>query len=744
MAILKYKDPTTQQWVDQLQPVDASPTSGSTRAVSSGGVYTALSGKVAVNQGVSEANKFLKVNNDGMVVTAESTPTGVQDVTVDGTSVVTAGVAAVDLSGKMSINGVSVSATGTATDEVQYITINGTEKKLAGGSGGSYTAGDGIDITNSVISVNRDTVPYKSAVTSLELNKLNKGDVSASATGTSANVANYITIEGSEYRLPSGGSAYVAGNGISIEAATNTISIDEQVTATAANLTAEVNRATAAEGVITGNLTAEVNRATAAEGVLTSSISDEARTARAAESALSNTKQDKLTAGTAINISNNVISATYSAGSNVQISTGNVISATDTTYTAGNGLELTDGEFSIDEQVTATKTDLTSKLDSGDISVSGSGTSTTEVSYITIEGTEYKIVGSSTAGVQDVKVDGESVVTAGVAEIDLATPLATKQNVLTAGSNITIGSDSTISATDTTYTAGSHINISNNTISTTYTAGNNIQINGEVISATDTTYAAGTNITIADGIISATDTTYTAGPNISITDNEISATDTTYTAGSGLTLTNTQFAVDTTTIATQTDLTTGLNAKVNTSQGVSHSGEVLTVNASGNVEPTALTAVTDVQIDSTSIVSQGVANFTKASIRNDDGCTATGTHSRALGSNTSASGNNQLVVGTWNVNDAEGANTFIVGNGSSNVTRSNAMVVTTTGDVAVKGNFIAECGDVYQPGGSDGYIQLGYTTVAPTDDNSGAIKVAILTTEPATRYSGWLYFIVES
>lgn len=33
---------------------------------------------------------------------------------------------------------VSVSATGTATDEVSYITIDGVQKKLAGGSGGSY------------------------------------------------------------------------------------------------------------------------------------------------------------------------------------------------------------------------------------------------------------------------------------------------------------------------------------------------------------------------------------------------------------------------------------------------------------------------------------------------------------------------------------------------------------------------------------------------------------------------------
>lgn len=48
-------------------------------------------------------------------------------------------------------------------------------------------------------------------------------------------------------------------------------------------------------------------------------------------------------------------------------------------------------------------------------------------------------------------------------------------------------------------------------------------------------YAAGDNITISDGTISATDTTYTAGTNVNISSgNVISATDTTYTAGSGI------------------------------------------------------------------------------------------------------------------------------------------------------------------------------------------------------------------
>lgn len=74
--------------------------------------------------------------------------------------------------------------------------------------------------------------------------------------------------------------------------------------------------------------------------------------------------------------------------------------------------------------------------------------------------------------------------------------LATKQNTLTAGTNITI-SGNTISATDTTYSAGSGITISGTSVSIdssllseingkqdTLTAGTNITISGTTISAT--------------------------------------------------------------------------------------------------------------------------------------------------------------------------------------------------------------------------------------------------------------------
>ena len=129
-----------------------------------------------------------------------------------------------------------------------------------------------------------------------------------------------------------------------------------------------------------------------------------------------------------------------------------------------------------------------------------------------------------------------------------------KQNNLVAGDNITI-QNNVISSTNTTYTAGENISINNGVISSTVpqidtsnfatktelsakqnllTAGENISIttnnNTTTISATNTTYTAGENINISNGVISATNTTYTAGTGIDITNGVISST-----ATSGLT-----------------------------------------------------------------------------------------------------------------------------------------------------------------------------------------------------------------
>lgn len=68
-------------------------------------------------------------------------------------------------------------------------------------------------------------------------------------------------------------------------------------------------------------------------------------------------KQNKLNAGSNVQISGNTISATdtkYTAGSNVQIN-GTTISATDTKYTAGTNVTITNNQISVPDSAFANK-----------------------------------------------------------------------------------------------------------------------------------------------------------------------------------------------------------------------------------------------------------------------------------------------------------------------------------------------------------------------------------------------------
>lgn len=97
----------------------------------------------------------------------------------------------------------------------------------------------------------------------------------------------------------------------------------------------------------------------------------------------------------------------------------------------------------------------------------------------------------------------------------------------------------------------------------TLIAGSNIQIasDGKTISATDTTYTAGSGLDLTGTEFSVDTTTIqeklTAGTNVQISNqNVISATDTTYTAGNGLTLSGTEFSADNSVVAFKSDLPT--------------------------------------------------------------------------------------------------------------------------------------------------------------------------------------------
>jgi len=216
--------------------------------------------------------------------------------------------------------------------------------------------------------------------------------------------------------------------------------------------------------------------------------------------------------------------------------------------TAGTGIDITNNTISVDNTV-AMKSDLPDLTDY----VTESELQTTLSDYAT--------------------------------DTELSNGLATKQDVLTAGSNIAI-SGSTISATDTTYSAGTGLNLSGTEFSVDSTV---VAMKSDLPDLTD--YVTDTDLqTILQGYQEA----LTAGSNISISNGVISATDTTYSAGSGLSLNGTTFSVDTATIATKSDLSgkqdtlTAGNGIDITSNVVSAKvdGSTITTNANGELVAT--------------------------------------------------------------------------------------------------------------------------------------------------------------
>jgi len=217
-------------------------------------------------------------------------------------------------------------------------------------------------------------------------------------------------------------------------------------------------------------------------------------------------------------------------GNNLTIdpSTG-VLDAGGSTYTAGNGIDITNDEISIDTSVVAELSDIPTVNDST-ITIQKNGTTvdsfTTNASAnktinITVPTTAADVsalpastkygaslslsINSSTYVVtgQLKDQDGNDLGTAQTIDLPLESVVVsgsydsqTKEVVLTLqnGSTIRFSVADLVSGLQPTLTAGSNITIDSNT---------------NTISATDTTYSAGTNIQISAGnVISATDTTY--------------------------------------------------------------------------------------------------------------------------------------------------------------------------------------------------------------------------------------------
>ena len=277
--------------------------------------------------------------------------------------------------------------------------------------------------------------------------------------------------------------------------------------------------------------------------------------------ALLDDKQDTLIAGTNIQIAadGKTISATdttYTAGDNISISAQNVISVTSgvaTVFYTNRDWSLSTSTPVLIYKDVALTTPATS-LDIYNASTEGSviiafnydkATPNTDAliytiseSYYDAEDDEYTFTGiASYNPVKTFYIFEDS--TPGSYDI----VIKELQDKLTAGSNITI-SNGTISATDTTYTHFTGATASADGVQGLVPgplAGDQdkyLKADGTWATPPGTTYAAGTGIDITNNTIAIDNTVVqeklTAGSNISISGATISATDTTYTAGTGI------------------------------------------------------------------------------------------------------------------------------------------------------------------------------------------------------------------
>lgn len=247
-------------------------------------------------------------------------------------------------------------------------------------------------------------------------------------------------------------------------------------------------------------------------------------------------KQDKLT-----------------AGANISIDANNEISATDTTYSAGTGIDINSGTVSVDTTIIAEKSDIgdatltiqkngttvdsftanatsnktiniTVPTTAADVNALPSTTKYAASLSLTINSSTYVVTG------QLKDQDGNNLGTAQTIDLPLESVVvngsydsATKEVVLTLqnGNTVRFSVADLVSGLQTEITSANPLDadlvddststnkfVTSSDISTwnakqdALTAGSNVQINGTTISATDTTYSAGTNINIVSDTIS--------------------------------------------------------------------------------------------------------------------------------------------------------------------------------------------------------------------------------------------------
>jgi hypothetical protein len=361
-------------------------------------------------------------------------------------------------------------------------------EELGISSGVQYTAGTNVSIDeDNVISV-VDTDTTYSAGTNISIDE----DHVISATDTDT--------------------TYSAGTNINIDE-DNVISATDTDTNTtyALSFTGSTLTLTDSDGVTTAIDLASLDTDTTYTAGTNISISDSGEIS----SVDTNTEY---TAGTNVSIdTNKVISAvdtntTYSAGTNISIDADNIISAvdTDTTYSAGTNISIDENNV-----ISATDTDTTYSagtninIDADNI-ISATDTDTNTTYALSFAGSTLTLT------------DSDGVAT----DIDLASLDTDTDTTYTAGTNISISNSGEISSVDTNteYTAGTNVSIDgNNVISATDTDTNTtygLSFTGSTLTLTDSDGVA-TDIDLAS-LDTDTDTTYSAGTGIEITAQTIS------------------------------------------------------------------------------------------------------------------------------------------------------------------------------------------------------------------------------
>jgi len=306
-------------------------------------------------------------------------------------------------------------AAGGADDAASYVVLSSTgslqnERVLAAGSGLTISdAGVGSSIT---VAINTNVVAQVSSGTTFTDNVHFSGSVSdMSVTGTARFTSG---LSGSLTALTDGTEYLIAGSGISISTGSS-----GALTITNDGTVGDISSVTAGTGLTGGGTS----------GAVTLNINDSTVATISGSSFTGVTKHTQGLSGSLTRLTDGT--SYLAAGSNVTISTGSSgqisISSTDTntTYTAGTGLDLSSTTFSIDDSVVAT-----------------------------VSGTTFS---------------GNVVASSGIS--GSLQNLANGTSYLSAGSNVTISTGSsgqiTVSSTDTntTYTAGTGLDLSSTTFS---------------------------------------------------------------------------------------------------------------------------------------------------------------------------------------------------------------------------------------------------------------------------------------